>query len=110
MPLSEHEENILAEIERRLAADDPDFVERARKTSPVDRRVRRLLVALGGFAVGFVMLLGLTIHLAIGAAGFALMLVSVVVGVSALADASADTRAAVVARIRSRFGRHDHAS
>ncbi len=37
MPLSEHEENVLKEIERQLAAEDPRFAARTR-----GRRVRRL--------------------------------------------------------------------
>ena len=83
MPLSEHEERILAEIERQLEHDDPRFVSRARRT----RRPggpRRLWVAAALFVVGFVSLLGLVAHIAFGAVGFALMFTAVVVAVPEL--------------------------
>lgn len=80
MPLSEHEEQILAEIERRLSEDDPRFVQRARRTTPTDVRGRRLRLAALGFVLGFVCLLGLTFHIGFGFAGFGLMLASVIIG------------------------------
>lgn len=54
MPLSEHEKQVLAEIERQLAADDPRFVARTRRTvrSPkvgvaLRRRLAIMLAVLG---------------------------------------------------------------
>jgi hypothetical protein len=86
MPLSEHEERILAEIERRLSEDDPRFVERARRTSVTDRRGRRLKLAMAGFAVGFLLLLGLVVSQWVALTGMALMFASVVVGVRAVGE------------------------
>jgi len=54
MPLSEHEKQVLAEIERHLVADDPRFVARTRRTvrSPkmgvaLRRRLAIILAVLG---------------------------------------------------------------
>lgn len=88
MPLSENEERILAEIERRLSEDDPRFVERARRTTVTDRRSRHARLGALGFVLGFLLLLGLTFHIAFGFVGFALMLLSLVVGVRALTSGS----------------------
>lgn len=108
MPLSEHEERILAEIEKRLSEDDPGFVQRARRTGARHAPTRRLRWAIAGFVVGLVMLLGLTFHVALGAAGFGLMLISVLVGVSAAQGSGGSSD--LVARLRRAFDRHDHAS
>lgn len=100
MPLSEHEERILAEIEKNLAEDDPSFVQRARRSTPRDVRTRRLRWAVAGFALGFVLLLGVTFHVLLGLSGFALMLASLVVGARAVADLGADAGAAFSERFR----------
>jgi hypothetical protein len=110
MPLSEHEERILAEIERRLAEDDPRFVERARRASATERRVRRVRLAVVGFVVGFVLLLGLTFHVALGIIGFALMFASVVIGVGAVSQGGTDDRGSFVERFRRLLRGRDHAS
>lgn len=83
MPLSEHEERILAEIERQLERDDPRFVSRARR-SPRRGGPRRLWFAAVAFVLGFFCLLGLIVHIALGFAGFALMFTAVVVAVPEL--------------------------
>ncbi len=88
MPLSEHEERILAEIERQLAAEDPRFVARARKRKRSGRasRVLRLRVAVALAVVGFFLLLGLVSHIAFGAAGMTLLLAGIVLGATALRE------------------------
>ena len=59
MPLSEHEQRILAEIEQQLAAEDPKFVARARRRRGWPARVqRRVAVVLGLVGVFGVLLLG----------------------------------------------------
>jgi uncharacterized membrane protein len=89
MPLSEHEERILAEIERQLAEEDPRFVARARRNSGGQADARRLRWAVVGFVVGLIGLLAVsfgTIGFVFAAIGIALMITSVVVGVSAARD------------------------
>lgn len=100
MPLSEHEERILAEIERKLAEEDPRFVQRARKTSPSDVRTRRLRWSVVGFVVGFLLLLGLTFDLVLGLVGFGVMLVSLVIGARAVAELGEEEGPALVDRFR----------
>gem|GEM_PF-1204983 len=59
MPLSEHEERILAEIEQQLAAEDPKFVARARRRRGWSARFqRRIAMLLGIVGVVAVLLLG----------------------------------------------------
>lgn len=85
MPLSEHEERVLAEMERRLVEDDPRFVARAQRTAkradrasgPVTDTTRRLRRATIGIVLGVACVLGLTFQLALGVVGFALLLVSI---------------------------------
>lgn len=102
MPLSEHEEQILAEIERRLSEDDPRFVQRARRTTSTDLRGRRLRLAALAFVLGFVSLLGLTFHIGFGFAGFALMLTAVVVGARAVSGGEGEPIGARLRRVLSR--------
>ena len=76
MPLSEQEQRILEDIERRLQAEDPRFaqqVERASLTSHVSRRIRWGAVA---FLVGFVMLMLFVVSEWVAIAGFGVMLLS----------------------------------
>jgi hypothetical protein len=76
MPLSEQEQRILEDIERRLQQEDPRFaqsVERASLTSHVSRRIRWGALA---FVVGFVMLMLFVVSVWAAIAGFGIMLVS----------------------------------
>lgn len=74
MPLSEHEQRILADIEARLRADDPRFADAVGTTVSAHLR-RRLKLAGVAFFVGFVLLfVGLQVHLLWGVVGFAIML------------------------------------
>lgn len=92
MPLSEHEERVLAEMESRLAADDPRFVARTdravqkvdRAGSPIASSGRRIRRASIGIVVGIACLLALTFHIAMGVVGFALLLVAITDLVGAL--------------------------
>lgn len=90
MPLSEHEERILAEIERQLAEDDPRFVARSRRT-PSTRlalpRHRRLAAAvvLGIIGVALVLSLAFT-SIGVAAVGMLCILGAIVLGVTAVRD------------------------
>lgn len=57
MPLSEHEQRILDEIERRLASDDPKFARQVTGTTPYGQAVQRLKRAIVGFVCGFGLLI-----------------------------------------------------
>lgn len=83
MALSEHEERILAEIERQLAEEDPRFARRSRRSTGGAVARLRLAVALG--VVGVVLIALLTFDALLGALGFALLLAAVPLGVRAAA-------------------------
>ena len=75
MPLSEHEQRILEEIERRLAEEDPHLVQRA--SLPLSAHLaRRIKWAALAFCAGFVMLWLFVIQVWIALAGFVVMLLS----------------------------------
>ena len=57
MPLNDHEQKILDEIERRLAEDDPNFVEQVGRTDLYTHLARRIRLAAVAFVVGMRMLL-----------------------------------------------------
>lgn len=76
MTLSEHEQRILDEIEKRLQEEDPrfaDVVGRASLSSNVGRRIRLGVVA---FVAGFIMLILFALSVWVAIAGFAVMLAS----------------------------------
>jgi hypothetical protein len=78
MPLSEHEQRILAEIERRLLEEDPKFAHQVGSSFRAHLG-RRLKLAVAGFLVGLVVVVSSTFfeNVAIGVAGFVLMLACV---------------------------------
>lgn len=76
--LSEHEQRILDEIERNLVAEDSDFVRRVREATPRRDTLRMLRLSILGLVVGLGLLLGYTSNIALGIAGFLVMLASVV--------------------------------
>ena len=74
MPLSEHEQRILEEIERRLAEEDPRLVDQVSRTSLYTHLARRIKLAVLAFIAGFVMLMLFWVSVALAVAGFVLML------------------------------------
>lgn len=83
MPLSEHEQRILDEIERRLVQEDPKFARGVQSKTPHGQSLRRLRRAIAGFAAGLALLVaGLLVPDAffiLGIGAFAVMLASAVV-------------------------------
>ncbi|MEX1177570.1 MAG: DUF3040 domain-containing protein [Nitriliruptor sp.] len=89
MPLSEHEERILAQIERQLAEDDPRFVARSRRSVSSPRawsRSLRLRLAVGLGIVGLICILALVRSVAIAGVGMVLVLTAIVLGGTAIRD------------------------
>jgi|SRR5437773_2164562 len=76
MPLSEHEQRILDEIEQRLAEEDPRLVDQVSRTSLYTHLARRIRLATLGFLAGFIMLMLFSWSLWIAGAGFVFMLLS----------------------------------
>ena len=85
MPLSEHEQRLLDQIERALYAEDPKFATTVRSTDLRTHMRRRLRRAAFVLVVGVVLLvLGLSTSPAVGIAGFAVMVIALLMGLSAL--------------------------
>ncbi len=84
MPLSEHEQRLLDQIERALYAEDPKFASTVRQTdlrTHMRRRLRRAaLVLVLGFAL---MLVGVVAQkIVLGVAGFVVMLGALLLALS----------------------------
>ncbi|MBO2452340.1 DUF3040 domain-containing protein [Actinomadura barringtoniae] len=81
MPLSEHEQRMLEQIEQALYAEDPKFAHAVRSTNPQVHYKRRIVKAALGFVVGVCALMaGLVVNegpitIAISVTGFILMVV-----------------------------------
>ncbi len=78
MPLSEHEQRQLEQIEQALYREDPKFGRLVRSSDPRVHYKRKLVQALAGVVVGAGLLAaGVVIHrVYLGAAGAAIMLLS----------------------------------
>lgn len=74
MPLSEHEQRILEEIERRLQEEDPRFAHAVTRTSLYSHMARRIRWGVVLFVAGFAMLMLFAISVWVAVAGFAVML------------------------------------
>lgn len=85
MPLSEHEQRLLDQIERALYAEDPKFASAVRSTDLRTHMRRRLRRAAIVFAAGFVLLvLGVpTSNVAVGVVGFVVMFVALLMALAA---------------------------
>jgi Protein of unknown function (DUF3040) len=84
VPLSDHEQRLLEQIERALYAEDPKFASTVSSTdlrTHARRRIRRavvlLILGLGGLLAGV-----MTSTIALGVAGFCLMLFALVYAAS----------------------------
>ncbi|MGH3665503.1 MAG: DUF3040 domain-containing protein [Egibacteraceae bacterium] len=81
MPLSDREQQILADIEARLRAEDPRLAKNVSTTTVSSDARRQIKVAIIGFVIGFLMLFaGVLVHPAWGIGAFLLMLASAVHG------------------------------
>ena len=75
MPLSEHEQRLLDQIERALYQEDPKFASTVRQTDLRTHMKRRLIKAALVLALGFALLLTGAVlpNYVVGIAGFAVM-------------------------------------
>jgi len=86
MPLSDHEKQLFAEIERGLAADDPRFFVRSRRRLAAWSPEFRLRAAVLMAVLGVMGVFGLTFDLLFGIVGMGLLLTAIFVGASATSD------------------------
>ncbi|MDA2808596.1 DUF3040 domain-containing protein [Nocardiopsis suaedae] len=84
MPLSEHEQRMLDQIEQALYAEDPKFANTVRHTNPAVHYKRWIIKASIGFVLGIAVLMGGMIlqQPAVGALGFLIMLACALWGLS----------------------------
>ena len=94
--LSDHEQRILAEIERNLKAEDPDFVRQVSEARPTKDASRLLRVSVLGLLVGIGMLVFYFLEVALGIVGFLVMLASVVGIVTSIRRISSGGRSGTV--------------
>ena len=80
MPLSEHEQRILEEIEKNLYQEDPGFARGVRRSTPRLQESRRARVGLLVFIAGFALLIGFFVwpSLLFGVAAFGAMVAGIV--------------------------------
>jgi len=92
MPLSDHEQRILEEIERRLVADDPKFAREVSGSATSGAGLKRVKRAVMTFVLGFVLLIvGLFIPkllLYFGIVAFGVMVASAAVIASSIKQVS----------------------
>ncbi|MFG2072716.1 Protein of unknown function [Nonomuraea maritima] len=87
MPLSEHEQRLLDQIEQALYAEDPKWANTVRISDPRSHYKRRLVKATVGFALGVViMMVGVVLSgaalIPLGVGGFVVMLAACLWGLS----------------------------
>lgn len=87
VPLSEHEQRLLDQIEQALYAEDPKWANTVRISDPRSHYKRRLVKAVIGFAVGVVvMMVGVVMSggalIPLGVGGFVVMLAACLWGLS----------------------------
>jgi hypothetical protein len=79
VPLSDHEQQILAQLEESLSQQDPSFAQRVRKETLYRHAGRSVKWAALGFALGLVLtVLLFSMSVALGFVGVALMFTSAV--------------------------------
>ena len=100
MPLSEHEQRMLEQMERALYAEDPKFASALEGTGLRTFTRRRVYQAVAGFLVGVALLMGGMIAKLtwVGVAGFLVMLACAVLAVTGWRKAGKPAEAAAPGR------------
>jgi predicted lipid-binding transport protein (Tim44 family) len=98
VPLSEHEQRLLEQMERALYAEDPKFASALRGKDPRSSFRRRVLLATVGFLLGVVLLMtGLVAQLVpVSVLGFVIMLASAFFAMSSYRRVTSAGRLGVV--------------
>ncbi|HMM95120.1 MAG: DUF3040 domain-containing protein [Micrococcales bacterium] len=83
MPLSDHEQKMLEQMEQALAAEDPKFASQMKGGGLGSLQRRRWVVGVLGLLAGLgLVLVGISTTMWVGAVGFALMVASVAFAVT----------------------------
>ena len=79
MPLSDHEQKMLEQMEQALAAEDPKFASQMQGSSLASLQRRRWVIGAVGVVAGLgLVLVGVNTTMWVGAIGFAVMVASAV--------------------------------
>ena len=90
MALSEKEQELLAQMEAALSAEDPKLASTLRGKAPHAVHRRRAAFAAFGFIAGVAVLIaGMSVNWVVSVAGFVLMLVSTVMALASWSRANA---------------------
>ena len=103
MPLSDHEQRILDEIEKNLHEEDPTFARAVREQAPPRMdEIRRIKLGAGSFVAGFVILISFFFSgvVALGVVAFGLMVGGIVLVAGALRVIASERRPASASRER----------
>lgn len=93
MALSEKEQELLAQMEAALSAEDPKLASTLRGKAPQAVHRRRAAFAAFGFIVGIAVLIaGMSVSWVVSVAGFVLMLVSTVMALASWSRATASRK------------------
>ncbi len=80
MSLSEHEQQILRDIEQRLSASDPELVKEVKETTVYRYSGKKIQIAIAVFVIGAIFMVAtFTTSVVLGAIGFLVMLAALLV-------------------------------
>lgn len=83
MPLSDHEQKMLAQMEQALAAEDPKFASQMQGRALASIQHRRWIIGVVGVVAGLgLVLVGINTTMWVGALGFAVMVAAAVYAVT----------------------------
>jgi hypothetical protein len=99
VPLSEHEQRLLEQMERALYAEDPKFASSLRSAGPRPGNRRKAAIGVLTLLVGMGLLIAgpVTSIVALGVVGFVVMLVGTMLVISAMRAEPAEATAATAA-------------
>ncbi len=104
MPLSDHEQRLLAQMESALRAEDPKFADNLRKPRRANLDRRGLALGIGAVLLGLGLLVGgvATQIIPLGMAGFVFMLGGAVLGYRAFSGGPEQPKASPDSPIRTK--------
>ena len=101
MPLSEHEQQMLEQMEQALASEDPRFAHQMRGGTTLAVRRRRLVLGILGVVIGLALVVvGVNTTMWVGAVGFAVMVAGAAYACTPVTEGDASAQAAARAKGR----------
>ena len=110
MPLSEHEQQMLEQMEQALASEDPRFAHQMRGGTTLAVRRRRLVLGILGVVIGLALVVvGVNTTMWVGAVGFAVMVAAAAYAFTPVKEGDASAQAAAQS-MRAAFAATGHDS